>query len=392
MLELAKIYFKLVFILSDEKIDELPFKRKFMWFSDYIPELSDDENLKLWRKHMFEIKEMTEETPEDIANKFKFTPIQIEGAVHDAKMAYAKEDDLKLDKKQFARCAYSQSMSRLGDMARLITEPYTWDDIVLNEKTKEKIKDGCKRIKHQRKVRDVWEVKTRKGLSMLFYGSSGVGKTMAAQVFANDINMDIYQVDSSKIISKYIGETDKNLKAIFDEARKSNVVLLFDEADAIFAKRTEIKDSHDKNANTTASFLLQMLDTYPGIMILTTNFKGNIDEAFERRFTIKVGFENFVTTKNRVDQIDILKLKQNLFVTYFEKTRLLLNKNIDWSFLITQFNITGGEMRNIAETAAYEAADENAETIEMKHILKAIRNELPPTMVDLGRYENLMKN
>jgi SpoVK/Ycf46/Vps4 family AAA+-type ATPase len=276
-------------------------------------------------------------------------------------------------------------------MARLITEPYTWDDIVLEEKTKEQIQDGCKRIKYQSKIRDDWGVKTRKGLSMLFYGSSGLGKTMAAQVFANEINMDIYQVDSSKIISKYIGETDKNLKAIFDEARKSNVVLLFDEADAIFSKRTEIKDSHDKNANTTASFLLQMLDTYPGITILTTNFKGNIDEAFERRFTIKASFGSFTTTKNRTDQVEMLKLKQCLFVEYFEKTKLPLDKDIDWSFLITQFNITGGEMRNIAEAAAYEAADENAPTLQMKHILKAIKKELPPTMVDLGKYEYLLK-
>ena len=134
VLRLVKKYFALVFVLSDEKLDELPFKRKHLWFSDSISELDDEENLKLWQKHMAAIAGMTEETADDIADKFKFTPAQIEGAVAEAKAKFAMGGGRKLDKKQFARCVYSQSMNKLGDMARLISEPYTWDDIVLHKK------------------------------------------------------------------------------------------------------------------------------------------------------------------------------------------------------------------------------------------------------------------
>ncbi len=264
VVEIVKQYFSMVFVLSDNNINDKEFEEKYFWFSENIPDLSSEENFKMWKKFIPTIKNMTDEKPEEIASKFSFTPKQIEGTIRFAKKEYLKNGEKKLSKEQFQKCAYSQVISTLGEKAKLITKKYTWDDMVIDKKTKLELQSACERVKYKYKVYDAWGLGDKHsyghGLSMIFYGSPGTGKTMAAQVIASELGMDLYKVDTARVVSKYIGETEKNLREIFEEARKSNVILLFDEADSLFSKRTDIKDSHDRNANIEVSFLLQQLE------------------------------------------------------------------------------------------------------------------------------------
>ena len=198
---------------------------------------------------------------------------------------------------------------------------------------------------------------------MLFAGPPRTGKTMAAQVVANELGLDIYKIYLSQIVSKYIGETEKNLNDLFNEAKKSNVILFFDETDALFGKRTEVKSSHDKNANIETSYLLQKMEEYDGITIMTTNYLENIDKAFFRRisYVIHFAFPNKDSRK---------KIWKNMY-----PKEMPLSKNIDFNYLARQFEISGGSIKNIALTSAFMAARDE-KPLEMKHIILAVKYEL----------------
>ena len=198
------------------------------------------------------------------------------------------------------------------------------------------------------------------GISALFYGASGTGKTMAAEVLANEFRLDLYRIDLSRIVSKYIGETEKNLRRIFDAAETGSAILLFDEADALFGKRTEVKDSHDRHANIEVSYLLQRMEAYLGLAILTTNFQSALDSAFERRirFTIEFPFPD----AGRRSQI-----WQRIFPTQTPTQGLNYQK-------LGQLKVAGGNIRNIALNAAFLAAAAD-EPVKMEHILDATKRE-----------------
>ena len=198
---------------------------------------------------------------------------------------------------------------------------------------------------------------------MLFTGPPGTGKTMAAQVVASDLDLEVYRVDLSKVISKYIGESEKNLSEVFESAKKSNAVLLFDETDALFGKRTEVKDSHDKHANVETSYLLQKMEEYSGITIMTTNFIENIDKAFFRRI-------NYVVHFNLPDFDLRLKIWRNMF-----PSDTPISKDVNFEYLAKNFEIAGGSIKNIVLTASFMAASES-DKVEMKHIIKSIEYEL----------------
>ena len=236
-------------------------------------------------------------------------------------------------------------------------------------------------------VYDVWgfheKVAYGKGVSMLFYGPPGTGKTMGAQVIANQLSMELYKVDLSSVMSKYIGETEKNLGKIFDEVKKSRSILFFDEADALFGKRTEVKDSHDKYANAETAYLLQKIEEYQGVVVLATNYMQNFDEAFKRRIKFMIEFP-FPLAPYR------LEMWKKVFP---EHTPL---EELDYDYLAEQFELSGSSIKNIAVSAAFLAAPQR-EPVGMRQILTALKDEMmksgksmPPE--SFGEYYSLLRD
>jgi len=221
-------------------------------------------------------------------------------------------------------------------------------------------------VRQKPQVYDTWgfnrKVALGKGLSALFAEESGTGKTMAADIMAGVLGQDLYKIDLSMMVSKYIGETEKNLNRVFSEAETSNAILFFDEADAIFGKRSEVKDSHDRYANIEVSYLLQRMESYDGVVILASNLRGNLDEAFTRRLHFIIEFP----FPEAVDREVIWR------VNFPEETPL--SDDVDFKLLARRFRIAGGNIRNIIMAAAFLAA-EDGQSVAMKHLLHGSRRE-----------------
>lgn len=259
--------------------------------------------------------------------------------------------------------------------AAKITPRYTWDDIVLPEDKKEQLREVCNYVKHHANVSESlrFQKPSRgKGINVLFSGPSGTGKTMAAEIIARELKLDIYKIDLSIVVSKYIGETEKNLNGIFKKAEQCDAILFFDEADAIFGKRTEVRDAHDRYANIEINYLLQKMEEHEGIAILATNMSKYIDNAFLRRMRFIVEFP-FPSEEDR------LSMWQKRFP---EKTTL---DQIDFVFL-SKLQITGGKIENIALAATFLAA-KSSDKIKMEHVIKAAKKELLKTSKIYGKEE-----
>jgi SpoVK/Ycf46/Vps4 family AAA+-type ATPase len=201
-----------------------------------------------------------------------------------------------------------------------------------------------------------------KGLIALFTGPSGTGKTLSAEIMANELGLDLYKVDLSIVVSKYIGETEKNLSRVFQEAQDSNAILFFDEADALFGKRSEIKDAHDRYANIEINYLLQQVEEYEGAIILASNMKKNIDEAFLRRLHFAIEFP-FPDESHR------LRIWQGIF-----PAQAPLASELDLDFLSRKFKIAGGHIKNVALAAAFRAAEDGG-VIRMEHLMLGLKRE-----------------
>ncbi len=271
-----------------------------------------------------------------------------------------------------------QSRPQLDDVAQRIEPMATWDDLVLPEAQREVLRNIVRHVRDRAKVYDEWGFagKSARGLGIgaLFTGDSGTGKTMAAEVIANDLNLDLYRIDLSQVVSKYIGETEKNLKKVFDAAEGGGAILLFDEADAIFGKRSDVKDSHDRFANIEISYLLQRVEVYRGLAVLTTNMKNALDSAFMRRIRFVVRFP-FPDAEQRAE----------IWRRTFPAATPI--DNLDMKRL-GRMNLAGGNIRNIALNAAFLAAD-LGQPVTMDHVLQAARGEYaklekPVTEAELG--------
>lgn len=258
----------------------------------------------------------------------------------------------------------TQARPRLDELAQRIEATATWDDLVLPEPELAVLQAIAVHVRQRSKVYEQWGFVTKGtrglGINALFAGASGTGKTLAAEVLANALHLDIYRIDLSAVVSKYIGETEKNLRRVFDAAEGGGVVLLFDEADALFGKRTEVKDSHDRHANIEVSYLLQRMEAYRGLAILTTNLKASLDQAFLRRLRFVVQFP-FPTANQRAN------IWQRIFPAQTPTAPLDFSK-------LAKLNVTGGNIRNIALNAAFLAAEAD-EPVGMHHILQAARSE-----------------
>lgn len=257
-----------------------------------------------------------------------------------------------------------QARLRMDELAQRIDTTATWDDLILPEKEKKILHDCYAQVKQRVKVYEKWGFGNKSGrglgISALFAGASGTGKTMAAEILAKKLQLDLYRIDLSSIVSKYIGETEKNLRRVFDAAEGGGAILLFDEADALFGKRSDVKDSHDRYANIEVGYLLQRMEAYRGLAILTTNLKNSIDQAFLRRIRFVVQFP-FPDINQRGE------IWQRSFPEQTPTEGLVFKK-------LAKLNVAGGNIRNIALNAAFLAAEAN-ESVMMKHILEATRSE-----------------
>jgi hypothetical protein len=257
-----------------------------------------------------------------------------------------------------------QSRPRLDNLAQRLEPAARWDDLVLPEEQQQALREIAVHVRQRGRVYEEWGFAARGarglGISALFAGPSGTGKTMAAEVLAAALRLDLYRIDLSAVVSKYIGETEKNLRRVFDAAEDGGAVLLFDEADALFGKRSEVKDSHDRYANLEVSYLLQRMEAYRGLAILTTNLRDAIDPAFLRRL-------RFVVTFPFPDAARRAEIWRRAFPPQTPTSGLNVAK-------LARLNVTGGNIRNIALYAAFLAA-EAGEAVAMPHLLRAAQAE-----------------
>ncbi len=254
----------------------------------------------------------------------------------------------------------------LAGVAQRVSSAMDWDDFVLPEDTLERLEDIIVHMRYSERVFDEWGFAGRfpygKGLLCLFSGPPGTGKTMAAGVIAREIGLDLFRVDLSAVVSKWIGETEKTLARIFDEAERARAALLFDEADSMFGRRTEQKTSTDRYANLEVNYLLQRVEDYDGLVILTSNFEENIDDAFKRRLRFSIHFP-FPDAKARERIWQVLIPKEAAVV-----------KRIDFGDLAERFELAGGNIKNAVLRAAFDAAQEET-SIGYQHLIRAAQEE-----------------
>ena len=254
----------------------------------------------------------------------------------------------------------------LQRFATRVEPRFTWRDIILPADRLEQLKSISGRMRYRHRVQQEWGLGQRlsrgRGLSVLFTGPSGVGKTTAAEALASDLALDLYEIDLSSVVSKYIGETEKNLSEIFHEAEATQAVLFFDEADALFGRRTEIKDAHDRYANIEVNYLLQRVDQFAGLVVMATNMQRNLDDAFLRRIHEIVEFPfPDETLRERIWRCHLAAGAPR-------------DEDIDFSFLARQFKLTGGSIKNIVVSAAYRAA-QDARPIRMMDLVLSTKAE-----------------
>ncbi|GHV29122.1 ATPase AAA [Clostridia bacterium] len=356
-------YDNLVFVLNNSPKFPISNYSRYKPFVDLeVKPLNLAERLQMWnelsKKHTFQ----GAIDFKNIANKFNYTAGQMKTILQKAKVLSCG----KIKSDALTEVCKTFSVHNLEKKAVLINCKYTFDDLVIDEGQKKVLMDACNYIKYKDIVYESWDFGSKvaygRGLSMVFYGPPGTGKTMGAQVVANELDLQLYKVDVSQIMNKYVGETEKNLKDIFAEAKTSNSILLFDEADSLFGKRTDVKSSNDKFSNNEISFLLQQMEEYNGVSILTTNKFNHFDDAFRRRIKFVVNFP--------APSIEMRKL---LWEKVFPQKAPLCS-DFDALTLAEKFDLNGSSIKSIAVLAAYSAAGKN-EKITMNLIFDAIRYE-----------------
>lgn len=321
----------------------------------------------VWRKGLTGRAPDADRWARELAEQFRLTSKRIRAAIQLAENRRLMEPERRpLTFSDFTAACRQQSNHKLEELALKIKPHYEWEDIILPEAQMTHLREICNQVKLSYRVFKEWgfdkKLSRGKGLSVLFSGSPGTGKTMAAEVIAHELELDLYKIDLSSVVSKYIGETEKNLAKIFEEAETSNAILFFDEADALFGKRTEISDAHDRYANIETSYLLQRMEEYDGVVILASNLRENMDDAFIRRIRFIVEFPF-------PDETSRLKIWQ----THFPK-EAPVSEGIDYEYLSRKFKIAGGNIKNIVLNSAFLAA-QNGGVITTKHIRDGAKRE-----------------
>jgi SpoVK/Ycf46/Vps4 family AAA+-type ATPase len=338
-----------------------------------VPAPGCPERLRLWAAAVGELVPPpgAPGSPPDLpglAATFRLTGGQIRGAVRTARgLAIARSPAApRVTDDDLYRAARLHSHRTLATLARHIVPRRGWDDLVLPADRTAQLREIVDQVRYRDVVYETWafEQKTSggHGLTVLFAGPPGTGKTMAAEVLAHTLGVDLYAIDLSMVVSKFVGETEKNLARIFDEATSSNAVLFFDEADALFGRRTQVRDAHDRYANLETSYLLQKLEEHEGVVVLATNLRKNMDEAFVRRLHATVDFPV-------PDVVDRLRLWHQVWPAETPRDPAL-----DLELLARKVDLPGGNIRNIALAGAFLAAADGG-LVTMEHLLHATRRE-----------------
>ncbi len=338
--------------------------RPFTWLEFPIPNY--EQRLTIWDHFLVgEVSQGSMNVPA-LAGAFALTTTQIRDAVASAKDLANKHGDV-ITQDYLYLAARAHSNPRLATLARKLTPRYEWTDIVLPEDQINLLREIITTVRTRPKVLEEWglglKLVSSRGITILFAGPPGTGKTMAAEIIAQELKLDLYKIDLANVISKYIGETEKNLERIFTEAEASNAILFFDEADALFGKRSEVRDSHDRYANIEISYLLQRMEAYDGVSILATNLRANLDEAFTRRLQFVVDFP-FPSEEYRH------RIWKALFPPSVPRA-----EDLDFRSLAKNYKIAGGNIRNILVNATYQAASDGG-VLTMEHLLHGVRREL----------------
>lgn len=347
-----------VFITSEDNIRILPFlQNKVLELS--LPPCTPAESSLLWEgftarywgKHSLNCYEL--------ASKMRLSAGIIEKIVKIASFSLLPEE--RISQNIFRICYHVLDDGRYENVKR-VESSYTWEDLKLESKQKNILKDVCNQIEYRLKVMVNWDMISKYAYgtctSVLFSGPPGTGKTMAAHVLSSMLGLELYKVDLSQVVDKYIGETEKRLEEVFARAEKTNMILFFDEADAVLGKRSEVKDAKDKHANTEVSYLLQRMEEYDGMVILATNNAQNIDRAFIRRIRYVINFP----IPDKDIRMDIWKSAISDKVP---------TEGIDFDFLASQFEFSGGNIKNCVLNAVFLAAAEDS-PLSMKHLLRAV--------------------
>jgi AAA+ superfamily predicted ATPase len=297
-----------------------------------------------------------------LAARFRLMPTQITAAVKDACLRSHGTPSIV----ELQVASRAQSGEALATVADKVMAKATWDDLVLPADAIAQLRELCSRVEHHERVFNEWgfgrKLSRGRGTAALFSGGSGTGKTMAAEVIANALGLDLYRIDLARVVNKYIGETEKNLDRVFDAAESANAILFFDEADALFGKRSEVKDAHDRYANIEVSYLLQKMEEYEGVAILASNLPANLDDAFMRRLACAVHFP-------LPDEAARLDIWQRAW-----PAAARLAGSVDRHALAHELKIAGGSIKNIALGAAFAAAA-NGGVIDDGHVAHAVRRE-----------------
>ena len=346
-----------------DALKEVPFLRV------EFPYPTTADRVQMWKRNLNGDRPDNSETElKELASKFRFSGGQIEDAAATARnlAQWQEPEEEHLTMTQLYAACRLQSNRKLGKLAKKIEPHYQWSDIILPSDQLQILQEICNTVKYRALIYEEWgfdrKLAMGKGVNVFFAGLPGTGKTMGADIIAGQLELELYKIDLSSVVSKYIGETEKNLSRIFDEAQTSNAILFFDEADCLFGKRSEVRDSHDRYANIEVSYLLQRMEEYQGIVILATNLRGNLDDAFIRRmhFSVEFPFPN---------QKDRRRIWEKIWP---EDTPCSPDLNLD--LMAERFEIAGGNIRNIALAAAFLAANDGG-AIDMNHLFWATRRE-----------------
>jgi AAA+ superfamily predicted ATPase len=333
-------------------------------YSFGVPKPSAAEQRGIWKEALGSHSQALNGDVERLVSQFSLDPNNICAVVAQALPADALSEDARDLSAELWNACRVQTRPRLEGLAQRIEAVATWDDLVLPEHEKQLLCQIALHLRQRAKVYQSWGFAAKSsrglGISALFAGPSGTGKTMAGEVVANELRLDLCRIDLSQVVSKYIGETEKNLRRVFDAAEDSAAILLFDEADALFGKRSEVKDSHDRYANIEVSYLLQRMEAYRGLAILTTNRKEALDPAFLRRIRFVVEFP-FPEAAQRAE------IWRRVFPRQTPTEGLQVDR-------LAKLHAAGGHIHNIAMGAAFLAADAG-EPVRMSHLLAAARNE-----------------
>jgi len=369
LLEALRTFARVTFLLGSQSWQPQGILREEAFLALEMPRTDVMARKRLWESHRTGPHRLAADVDWGVlASNFRLQPGQIREAMAAAEniARWRAPTDGSISMADLYSACRAQSNVRLGTLARKIEPKYAWDDIVLPPDPLMQLTELCSQAKYRQRVYGDWgfdrKLSLGKGLNALFSGPPGTGKTMAAEVIAHELHLDLYQIDLSQVVSKYIGETEKNLHQIFREAQTGNAILFFDEADALFGKRSEVKDAHDRYANIEVGYLLQKMEEYEGVAILATNLRQHLDEAFVRRM-------HFIVEFPFPDE----EYRRRIWEVIFPQ-EAPLGEDVEFGLLAREVKLAGGNIKNMGLAAAFYAVSDGG-VIRMSHLARAARRE-----------------